>query len=338
MMNILTILTGGTIGSIEKDRVINVGKDVCDITERYSRAFPDDVCFETLSLFNILSENISVDYWNTLIAAVSRQRHNYDGIIITHGSDTLSYTAAVLGICLCGIEIPVVITAADYPLDNPKSNGFMNFCAGVELIKNGGFKGVFVSYGTTSLANIHLATRLCEADRFTDKFTDFSGLPYAVFSGGELSCIKGRFNPETGVLCKKINPLFDKIPPLERCVSIITPYPGLDYSAISLSGSTKAVLHLTYHSGTACTAGDNSAMALLKKCRESGVDFYLCSLKERESCYATTRVLVENGAVPMYNISREAAYAKLTLIYSAGIKNPAQMAKTNCFFEHIMPD
>ena len=58
-----------------------------------------------------------------------------DGIILTHGSDTIQYTAALLSYVLKP-EIPVMIVCSNYVLEDEKANGFDNFCAAVDFIKN----------------------------------------------------------------------------------------------------------------------------------------------------------------------------------------------------------
>lgn len=335
-MKILTVLTGGTIGSTVKNKTIDVKGFSCPIAEIYKEQFPCTADFDAVNLCGVLSENINYSHWNSLTDCIlDGEKAGYDGIIVTHGSDTLSYTSAILGVCLSFIKIPVVLTAADYPLENPKSNGFLNFCGAVEFIKSVGVPGVYVSYGTGEQADIYLGTRLCEADRFLDRFSDFTGTPLGRYRKGRITLNQSPFNPTPAQLKQIRNPIFRSVPRLSDCVKMITPYPGIDYSHITLSPNIKAILHLSYHSGTLCTEGTSAAPDLLKKCNEHRVDFYLCSLKNSENFYATTRLLLENGAVPMYNISREAAFAKLTAVYSSGCANPTETACKNFFFENV---
>ena len=79
------------------------------------------------------------------LAAGALAPDKYDGLIITHGSDTLSYSSAFLGLCLCGLDIPVALTAADLVPDDPRSNAVENLRACVEVIEK--FRrGVFTVY------------------------------------------------------------------------------------------------------------------------------------------------------------------------------------------------
>lgn len=90
-------------------------------------------------------------------------------------------------------------------------------------------------------------------------------------------------------------------------------YPGLDYESISLQKKPAAVLHLMYHSATACTVGEEeNFLRLLKKCKEQQIPVYIASVKDAEGrAYATGKQILEQGAIPLLNISPEAAYGKL---------------------------
>lgn len=335
-MKILTILTGGTIGSVERDHTIDVSSSRSKITHMYKSLKNDDTEFETVSPLNILSENMSAFGWNSLMVCLNKIDFKaYGGVILTHGSDTLSYTSALLAVCFAHIETPLVLVGADYPLDDEKSNGLQNFSAAVELIKSKAVKGVFASYGSREQTNIYLASRLCEAEGFTDKFRDFTGMPFAIFKKGKLEFLKGPYNPSLEQINEKRSPLLKAVPELENAVLLLTPYPAFDYDSIVLGEKTKAVLQLTYHSGTVCTQGESSALDFLEKCRKRDVDFYLCPLKNRESIYITTREMIKKGAVPLYSQSREAAFAKLMVAYSQGETDPLKIMEKNIFFERI---
>lgn len=336
-LKILTVLTGGTIGSIEKNHTLDVSSSGCSVVEMYKSIKNDDTAFEVISPVNILSENMSAEYWNILINCLSDVNFSdYDGVILTHGSDTLSYTAAILGMYFAHIEIPLVMIAADYPLEYEKSNGLQNFCGAVDLIKSKTVRGAFVAYGNKEQTEIYLATRLCEADGFLDKFRDFTYTPFAVCKNGKVEFSKSRFNPSLEEINKRRTPILSKIPVLSDAVQILTPYPSFNYESVIIRENTKAVLQLTYHSGTVCTKDSGSALAFLRRCRQQGIDFYLCSLKNSQDIYITTKEMILSGAVPLYNQSREAAFAKLMLAYAQKEISPLRFTEKNIFFERIL--
>jgi L-asparaginase len=100
---------------------------------------------------------------------------------------------------------------------------------------------------------------------------------------------------------------------------MIKPYPNLDYSHFNLHG-VDAVLHDLYHSGTACATeqwGEQySLVEFIKRCAEQHIKVYLAPAIHSEDAYQSTRILIEHGAIMLWNMSIEAAYVKLLLAYS----------------------
>ena len=119
MKNIILILTGGTIGSCESGGVISTDSSRCRILDLYNQSY-SDCRFTVYRPLDILSEELCPACWEKLLNFIfSLDTKGFDGIIITHGSDTLSWTSAMLGACLKDHPIPVMITAADLVPDDP---------------------------------------------------------------------------------------------------------------------------------------------------------------------------------------------------------------------------
>jgi L-asparaginase len=100
---------------------------------------------------------------------------------------------------------------------------------------------------------------------------------------------------------------------------MIKPYPNLDYRCFNLHG-IDAVLHDLYHSGTACVTTQwgeqHSLISFIKKCRAENIPVYLAPAVYSADAYQSTRELIQQGAVILWNMSIEAAYVKLLLAYS----------------------
>ena len=334
MKNILIINTGGTIGSHEENGVISSEKGKCRILELYNEAFPGSQTeFTTVEPYNILSENLETLHWEMLIHfIISIDKSCYDGIIITHGSDTLSYTSAMLGMCLHNLGIPIVITASDYVPDHPQSNALDNFSASVKLINNC-HNGVYTVYKNRNdnSARVFIPTRMQEADRFNDRFSETDGLPF------------GFINNEgcQDILCKirhtenKTNSLELSSLRFSKNVLSVHPYPSINWEKITPDDNTGAVLLITYHSGTV----PEKAEFLLEKCLENKIPLFLCSLKKSsKAIYETSSNLLKKGALPLYNMSTESAYAKLLLAVNLSQDNIAEFMKKDIYFETIQPE
>ena len=169
MKKILVILTGGTIGSTVQGKSMNVTeKSAGQLLSLYQKKYGREEEFEVKQPVSVLSENMTPGILGRLCNCMKEIPYeNYQGVIIAHGSDTLSYTAALLGMYLGHVPVPVVLTAANYPLEDARSNGLVNFRSAVELIRCGMVEGVFAVYqSNTGEMPVYVATRLTEADAY----------------------------------------------------------------------------------------------------------------------------------------------------------------------------
>lgn len=334
-MKVLLIKTGGTIGSSDNNGTIDINRNI-DIESIYKEKYADDTEFTVVTPVTVLSENYKADTWQALALGLQRENlNNYQGVIITHGSDTLSYTAALVGMLFSYVEIPIVLVAANYPIEYEKSNGLINFKSAVDIIKSKKVRGVFVAYGDERESTVYLSTRIVEADPYCDKFIPFGGTPFGYTKDNQLTVNKSFINPAKIEIMKNKGIKLKEVPDFKNNILLIKPYPNMDYSAINLS-NVKAVLHYLYHSATACTQGeDTSSLKFIEKCNELNIPVYLASFKENNSEYATIREMERLNVNKMYNISAEAAYMKLCIAYNQSEYDVNELINTNIFFENL---
>ena len=311
MKNILLILTGGTIGSIDNNGIIGTKKGKCRILELAS-PYLGEFHFDVKQPMNILSENLSASHWESLVSFIlSADLSSYDGIIITHGSDTLSYTSSMIGLTLHKLGIPIVLTAADRVPDDPESNAVFNFCSAARLIsqRRSGIYTVYKNSGDDK-ASVFVPTRLIEADRFSDRFSSFDGTPAAFIDSD--GCITEADAKLFSELESAAEPITDIPFILNKSVLMVKPYPLIDYRSIAscINERTGAVLHITYHSATV----NENADILADECNKRQIPLYLCSFKRgNHSIYESSSHLLKKGALPLFDISSESAFAKLLL-------------------------
>lgn len=254
-MKILVIFTGGTIGSTESDGYVSPdGSKQYKLLELYKKRVQEnqnnrDIEFDILSPYQTLSENITCDNFRILAKCLNRvDKSLYNGIIITHGTDTLQYTAAFTGYIMASSEIPIVFVSANYVLEDMRSNGINNFYYAVEFICQKKGVGVFVSYyNTGDCPKIHRATRVIMHKAYSDDIYSVCNSYYGYFDG-----CKFNYNTKIPVLNQTWENIFS-VPDgnFSSEILVVYPYPGMEY--IIPSDSVKAILHYTYHSGTLCS-------------------------------------------------------------------------------------
>ena len=150
-MKVLVAFTGGTIGSTitdgyaapdadKKYRLINMYEE--KIKSSKAGETKDDECAGSLfsgletekiefvmeSPYQELSENNTCSTMLFLAKYIKEQieSEKYDGIIITHGTDTLQYTSAMLGYMFDDVSIPIVLVSSNYVLEDKRANGLIN--------------------------------------------------------------------------------------------------------------------------------------------------------------------------------------------------------------------
>lgn len=278
-MNILVIFTGGTIASSESNGYLSPNdatkmKLISLYKGNYAQEMIDfDIHFEMLSPYQILSENLEACYINKLVDTifnVMSTANSYDGIIVTHGTDTLQYTAAALGLCFRNTNLPILLVSSNYILEDSRANGLDNFAAAVEYIGNKEASGVFVSYANDVFpAIIHPATKL------------FPHFPYSdeLYSLDDLEDINLFSDNERDIDFASIS-LCDQSP-----VLYFHAMPGYTYP--TLTDCTKAIIIESYHSGTLCTAG-SSLKNFCEDAFSKNIPVYLVGVEDR-TAYESTK-------------------------------------------------
>lgn len=322
MLNILVLLCGGTIGSrSEHGKISLTAGGTLKVIENYNKAHTD-ISFTVKDACPVLSEEIDDRFYLSLINFFkSLDLSSFDGVIITHGTDTLSFTAPLFSFACRNVRIPVIFVSANYVPDDARSNAYRNFSDAVRIIKNG-IRGIFA----VSDGEAVLASRLCEANWLSNRFTSFDGTPI-------LNVENDKITVNDCELLKAVNEFSAdgiSVNSLDNKILLITPYPGIDYSCFDLR-AVSAVFLMTYHSATASSDG---LKPLIEKCRELGKDFYIAPIKTGDM-YVSTAKILEYGAIPMYKISREASLAKLKLAYNCDGAQRSEILNSSLYFEQI---
>lgn len=138
--------TGGTIAS--KVDYETGGVSAMFTPEELVEMFPElreIVNIESRLVANILSENMQFEHYDVLAREIKTEiDKGVDGVIITHGTDTMGYTAAALSFILEDLSVPVLIVGAQRSSDRGSSDAFLNLVSAAYFIANSDFAEVGV--------------------------------------------------------------------------------------------------------------------------------------------------------------------------------------------------
>ncbi len=183
MKKILMISTGGTIackineyGGLEPtltsselvDYVPEL-REICDV--------------DLIQLFNIDSTNMGPDNWLEIVKTIKERYTKYNGIVITHGTDTMAYSAAAISYLIQNLPIPIVFTGSQKSIANKDTDARNNLlCAFKYAVSNDAW-GVHIVFDNKAI----LATRARKVR--SKSFNAFNSIDYpetAVFSDRHL--------------------------------------------------------------------------------------------------------------------------------------------------------
>lgn len=255
MKKITLIHSGGTISSEYDGHVMRPGK-VRVFDELKGRIAQE------ITPFCMLSENMT---WQSLAAlgdCLDEALRTAEAVVITHGTDTLAYTAAYLGLRHAGLRVPVMLVSADYPLSHPMSNGSANLLCALSAIDEGSLRGVYVPYRNPyDKPVLHLSTRLLSSRDFD------GGLNSALGKTCGYTDRTGRFFCTEHV---QPHPFPLRGTGSGKAVRLVFANPGIDYAALAKSAREEnaALVFAGYHTGT-INSGENGVGLL------EGVETYL---------------------------------------------------------------
>ena len=141
--NILLLTTGGTIASmpgsdgLEPHRSGVMEREICQLRTYYDITVRDVMCLD--------SSNIRPEEWQLIARSIYELRGDFDGIVVSHGTDTMAYTASAVTFMLPDIDVPVVFTGSQLPLADVLSDGPDNLRTAFAMAASGR-SGVFLAF------------------------------------------------------------------------------------------------------------------------------------------------------------------------------------------------
>ena len=154
MKKILMLSTGGTIASTNEGH----GLTPTETGAAMAAMIPGlaGLCdIEFYEVMSIDSSNMQPEGWSTIAKVIYEFADKVDGIVITHGTDTMAYTASALSFMLPGLSIPVVLTGSQLPIGDPNTDAKRNILHAFLTAMDERLCGVYIVFDYDVIKGIH---------------------------------------------------------------------------------------------------------------------------------------------------------------------------------------
>ena len=142
---ILILTTGGTIASMPTAQGLAPTGDGHALLDYIPQAA--EFCqAQVEEVFNLDSTNFQPEHWLRLARRIRDNFEKYDGFVITHGTDTMAYTAAALSYLIQNSEKPIVLTGSQKPIFAPISDARKNLLDSLRFAAQDGVQGVYIVF------------------------------------------------------------------------------------------------------------------------------------------------------------------------------------------------
>ena len=302
---ILLLTTGGTIASRLTEEGLAPGLGGEELVSMLPGRLAEHYAITVLDILQLDSSNIQPEEWQLIARRIYENLDAYDGMVVTHGTDTMAYTASMLSFMLQSLPIPVVLTGAQLPLEHPLTDAVTNLRTALAMAASG-VGGVFVAFDRRVLLGCRtVKTHTLDFSAFesvnwppvaevdgTGLHIDFSALPQRE----EAPCVlRDAVDPKVFLI--KLTPGFDP--------EIFDMLADMHYRGIVIEAFGAGGLHFVRR----------DLIAKLRKAAQSGITVVVCSQCLYEpsnfSLYQVGQKALEQGVVEGHDMTTEAAVTKL---------------------------
>ena len=262
---------------------------------------------DSISPFSIDSTNITPKHWQILTEIIRDHYHSYDGFVISHGTDTMAYTAAALSYMIQHAEKPIILTGAQKPISFDSTDSKLNLIDAFVCACSEDISGVCIVFS----GRVILGTRARKT--CSKSFTAFSSINYpdlGTLQDHQLMCyIPGRKDPP---------PAFYNA--LDTRVALLKLVPGMDAALLRFAMERQDALILEcFGVGGLPSYEDEAILRVVEEETAKGKFVVMTTQVQNEgsdlSVYQVGHSLKTNpNVLEAYDMTTEAAFAKLMWI------------------------
>jgi L-asparaginase len=320
--SVLLIYTGGTIGMIQDAATHELRPfDFHSLTSQVPELKRFDIELSTIaSEHPIDSSNMQPEVWVDLAKTIRKNYSKYDGFVILHGSDTMSFTASALSFMLENLGKPVVLTGSQLPIGIIRTDGKENLITAIEIAaakKN--------DKPVVTEVCIYFEYKLYRGNRtFKHNSSHFDAFKSPNYPSLAEAGVNIQYN--SGALLKPNGKKLQVHTELSNEILVLKLFPGLNRQIIESILQTKnirAIILETFGAGNCSTqkwftdalkkAIDKGIIILnITQCREGRVI---------QGMYATSSHLKKMGVIGGADLTFESAITKLMFLLEQKISN-----------------
>jgi glutamyl-tRNA(Gln) amidotransferase subunit D len=293
-------VTGGVVSAMTSRDLLGIVPELVEIAD-----------VDADILYSIFSEDIGHKHWEGMAQrAYDKINAGADGIIFTHGTDTMGYSAAAMSFALQNLPCPVIFVGSQRSSDRPSSDNATNLMGGVYTAAHAPFAEVCVGLHEntsdesisyirgTKVRKCHTSTRYA--------FQPVNDFPIARYRNGEVEMINPVYRERQDSEPKLLNKFSDK-------VALLKFHPDMD-PTIPEYYIDKGYRGLIIEATGLGQVNQNLWPAVERACKEDmfvGIVSQCIWGRVNLNVYSHGRELVDRGAVPMEDMHGETAFVKL---------------------------
>lgn len=319
MKRVLLLTTGGTIASRQGENGLQPALGASDLLGAFSY---DASRFSIVaeSLFDMDSSNIQPEEWQIIARKIEAEYPNFDGFVITHGTDTLAYTASALSYMLQNLAKSVVLTGSQIPIGQDISDAQANLTAALWAVE-ADIWGVTVAFDRQIIRGtraVKVSTMSFNAFQSVNArcLAKITAEGMQVTDDGHQLVSAGKPFSVASTLCNKVF-LLKVIPGTQP--DLIDSLSALGYKGLVIEAFGAGGVHYLHR----------NLLQSLKRLIDSGLLVVICSqcLYDRSdlTLYEVGRQLLRLGVVPALDMTTEAIVTKLMWVW--GQTDDTQTAK-----------